>query len=151
MTGPVTLREVEDGDLAAFYAQQADEPSYLLAATTPRDQEAFLAHWAKIRADPTTTLRTILYDGVVAGHLVAWSHDGAREVGYWVDRSLWGRGIAGTALALFLEVERTRPLSAVVAAHNAASARVLTRAGFRADGRVEEDGTQLLRFVLDAA
>ena len=149
MTGRVTLRAVQDADLPLLYAQQADQPSYAMAATTPRDRAAFEAHWAKIRADPSTTLRAILYDGGLAGHLVSWSHDGEREVGYWVDRALWRRGIATRALRLFLEVEQARPLVATVAPHNAGSLRVLAATGFRPAGTVEGAAVELLRLALD--
>jgi RimJ/RimL family protein N-acetyltransferase len=56
--------------------------------------------------------------------------DGHHHVGYWVDRSHWGKGIASQALALLLgEVDR-RPLFASVATSNAASMRVLQKCGF---------------------
>jgi hypothetical protein len=36
--------------------------------------------------------------------------EGQTEVTYWIDRAVWGRGIASRALSLFLEVVRSRPL-----------------------------------------
>jgi RimJ/RimL family protein N-acetyltransferase len=53
-----------------------------------------------------------------------------REVGYWVARSHWGRGVATAALAAFLEEETRRPLIAGVAVHNPGSRRVLEKCGF---------------------
>jgi RimJ/RimL family protein N-acetyltransferase len=58
-----------------------------------------------------------------------------REVGYWIERELWGRGIASAALEQFLRIETRRPLHAGVAAHNAASLRVLSKHGFAVAGR----------------
>ena len=56
--------------------------------------------------------------------------EGKREIGYWIDRAFWGRGIATEALSAFLRLEQTRPLHAGVAKHNAASIRVLQKCGF---------------------
>ena len=41
-------------------------------------------------------------DGEVAGNIGSWLSDGKREIGYWIDRALWGRGIATEALSAFL-------------------------------------------------
>ena len=53
-----------------------------------------------------------------------------REVGYWLGREFWGRGIATAALGLFLKLERTRPLVAYISAGNPASRRVIEKSGF---------------------
>jgi len=53
-----------------------------------------------------------------------------REVGYWIGREFWGKGIATRALSQFLEIEKTRPLCAYVAKHNVGSRRVLEKCGF---------------------
>lgn len=60
--------------------------------------------------------------------------NGDTEVTYWIDRSAWGAGVAGQALALLLELVTTRPLHALAASDNLASLRVLARAGFVAIG-----------------
>ncbi len=56
--------------------------------------------------------------------------DGEREIGYWIERTLWGRGIASAALAAFLCLEQRRPLYAGVAPHNIGSIRILQKCGF---------------------
>jgi RimJ/RimL family protein N-acetyltransferase len=61
---------------------------------------------------------------------VSWNSHGQREIGYWIDRAYWGRGVATAALSTFLRLEQTRPLYAGVAKHNAASLRVLQKCGF---------------------
>jgi RimJ/RimL family protein N-acetyltransferase len=128
----VVLREVREADLEAHYAQQADAESAALAAMLIRDRDAFFAHWRKILADDSTLVRTIDVDGTVAGHVLSFLRDGQeeREVGYWIARSHWGRGIATAALAAFLEEETRRPLVAGVATHNPGSRRVLEKCGF---------------------
>ena len=56
--------------------------------------------------------------------------DGERQVGYWVERELWGRGIASAALRLLVAELEDRPLWGRVAVGNAGSRRVLENVGF---------------------
>ena len=74
--------------------------------------------------------KTILFDAQVVGNIGSWTSEGKREIGYWIDRAFWGRGIGTEALSAFLRLEKTRPLYAGVAKHNAASIRVLQKCGF---------------------
>jgi len=140
----VTLREVRDDDLPIFFLHQSDPESNRLASFPARDPAAFDAHWAKIRADASIILRSILVDGQVAGNLVSFEQGGEREVGYWLGREFWGRGVATSALAQFLDIVTVRPLHAVLAPHNVASRRVLEKCGFRFEN---EQGDEL-RLVL---
>lgn len=126
----VALREVLPEDLPTLFAHQSDPVAAGMAAFPSRDRAAFEAHWIKIVNDPTVTIRAVLYGGRLAGDVVSFEGPDGREVGYWIDRALWGRGIASRALALFLEVERARPLTAHVAASNTGSVRVLEKCGF---------------------
>ena len=125
------LREVADADLDAFYEHQADRESYELAGVPTRDREAFDAHWARLRSDPETLIRTIEAGGLTAGYVFTFIHGGERVVGYWLGREFFGRGLATQALAGFLEVVEERPLRATVAPANRASVRVLEKNGFR--------------------
>ncbi len=63
----IGLREIEEGDLSFFFAWQADEESCRMAAVPTRDEEAFSAHWSRIRSNPDSLLRTIVADGDVVG------------------------------------------------------------------------------------
>jgi RimJ/RimL family protein N-acetyltransferase len=101
-----------------------------MAAFEARDRNAFMAHWAGILNDGSVTTRTAIVEGKVAGNVVSWDQDGRREVGYWIGREFWGRGIATSALSAFLGEVATRPLYAYVATHNVASIRVLQKCGF---------------------
>ena len=155
--GPaVRLRNVEDRDIDVFFDHQADPVAVEMAAFPAREKEQFAAHWAKLRADDTKVVRTIVADGTVAGNIGSWSEDGQQLLGYWVGREWWGRGVATQALALLVAEVAIRPLYAHVVAHNVGSIRVLEKCGFRRD-RVQEatapapdDGIEELTFVLNA-
>lgn len=115
-----------------------------MAAVATRDEEAFAAHWSRIRSDPDTMLRTIVADECVAGHALSWRAAEGRVIGYWLGKRYWGRGIASEALRLFLDEETYRPLLASVAEHNAGSVRVLEKAGFRlVSSELVDDGPEL--------
>jgi RimJ/RimL family protein N-acetyltransferase len=143
----IELRGVEQSDLPRFFDFQRDPEGARLAAFQPRDEGAFYSHWSRLLREPSFTLRTILADGKVVGNILAFDSDGSREVGYWIDRGCWGRGIATKALTKFLAIEPVRPLHAWVATHNPASVRVLERCGFERTGRAEAD-TGLEGFIL---
>lgn len=130
----ILLRDITTSDLTIFFKQQLDPQASAMAAFPSRDREAFDAHWAKIMADESNILMTILFDGQVAGNIVSWEQEGKQEVGYWLGRDFWGQGIATKALAEFLKIVETRPLWAHVAKHNIASRRVLEKCGFQVIG-----------------
>ncbi|HXQ38369.1 MAG TPA: GNAT family N-acetyltransferase [Anaerolineales bacterium] len=130
MTNIVILRDIIESDLPIFYEQQLEPEATAMAAFPSRDRESFMVHWVKIMADRSVILKTILYDGQVAGNVVSWEQDSEREVGYWVGKEYWGKGIATKALMDFLNQVKTRPLVAHVAKHNVASRRVLEKCGF---------------------
>lgn len=146
MTNDVRLRDVTEADLPIFFEQQLDPQATRMAAFPSRDRDAFMAHWAKIMTRDTNILKTILFDGQVAGNIVSWEQDGQREVGYWLGKEYWGRGIATKALAAFLHQVKTRPLYAHVARHNVASRRVLEKCGFRKDS----EGIEEFILILEA-
>jgi RimJ/RimL family protein N-acetyltransferase len=136
----IRLRPVEPGDLPLFFEHQRDPVAVEMVAFQSRDRAAFDQHWTKILADETGLIRTVIatFDVSpeshpkehVVGNIVSWNSHGQREIGYWIDRAYWGRGVATGALSAFLHLEQTRPLYAGVAKHNAASVRVLQKCGF---------------------
>jgi RimJ/RimL family protein N-acetyltransferase len=130
MTNDVTLREVQEADLAVFFEQQLDPEATQMAAFPSRARDAFMTHWAKSMADETINLKTIVFDGKVAGNIVYWEQGGEQRIGYWLGKEYWGKGIASAALSLFLGHWKARPLHARVAKHNLASIRVLKKCGF---------------------
>jgi len=150
--GMVQLRNVLEDDLPIFFEHQMDPEATRMAAFPARDRQAFMAHWARILGAEGVTLKTVLFDGQVAGNIVSWEQAGQREVGYWIGRAYWGRGIASRALAAFLDQVRARPLYAHVAKHNLASRRVLEKCGFAVfaedQGIPDRNGGQVAELVL---
>jgi RimJ/RimL family protein N-acetyltransferase len=161
----VQLRDVEPQDLALFFEHQRDPVAVEMVMFRSRDRTEFDQHWAKLLADTTNLAKTIVLSAVsaeehsagnnavsaeerVVGNIGSWtSPDGQREVGYWIDRAFWGRGIATQALAAFLRLEPIRPLHAGVAKHNLGSIRVLQKCGF---SHVGDDGPTHILLKLDA-
>lgn len=143
MKAEVLLRDVEPGDLPIFFEHQRDPVAVAMVVFRSRDRAEFDEHWAKILADDACLKKTIVADGQVAGNIGSFGRDGKREVGYWIDRTLWGRGIASAALAAFLRLEQSRPLYAGVAPHNIASLRVLQKCGFISCQSAIDQGPEL--------
>ena len=137
-TSDIRLRDVELSDIEIFYEQQLDPEATTMAAFPARDRESHLAHWNKILKDSSCITRTIVASGQVAGNIGSWVEDEQREIGYWIGKAHWGRGVATSALEQFLQVVEDRPLYAWVARHNSGSIRVLEKCGFLFD-RDESD------------
>ena len=152
----ISLRPLEDRDLDAIFEQVTDPESIRMAAFTSEaqtDRRTFLDRTSRLRADTSVTHLVIEVDGAVAGTIGSFHIDDQLEVTYWVDRAHWGRGIASAALRLLLAETAERPVYARAASDNAASLRVLEKAGFRrigvdrgfARGRGEEIEETILR------
>ena len=136
MTPPITLRDVIDSDLPIFFDQQRDPVAVHMAAFTsrdPNDRDAFDAHWKNIRADLGIVIRTIVFEGSVAGSVAKYMLFGKPEITYGLGREYWRKGIATAALKEFLR-QLPRPIYAHAAKDNVASLRVLEKCGFTITG-----------------
>jgi RimJ/RimL family protein N-acetyltransferase len=98
------------------------------------------------RMDPQTFF-AIEVDGALAGGIGYTRRPDVErvgaEVGYWVGRAFWGRGIATAALRLltahaFAAEPELRRLFAVPFVTNIASARVLEKAGYSREGTLRQ-------------
>lgn len=139
-TPDVGLREVRDEDLDALFEFQRDPVAVPMVGIGSRSREDFDAHWARIRTDAGTVLRTITADGAVAGWAVVFTLDGRRNLGYWLGREFWGRGVASAAVTQLLAEVSERPLWGVVLAGNRGSRRVLEKHGFE----IVDEGDEVL-------
>jgi RimJ/RimL family protein N-acetyltransferase len=129
----VALRPIDDSDLDALFDQMRDPESVQMAAftaTDPNDREAFDAHISKVRTSPDVTMRAVEREGRLVGSIASFVVEGDTEITYWIDRAVWGQGVAGQALALFLDTVSVRPLYARAASDNVGSLKVLQKAGF---------------------
>jgi len=102
------------------------------------DAEAFLAMPRDPRL-PTCliTERTASAPVIVGGCGLHRRQSGAVELGYWIARPHWGRGLATEAARAVIDIARALRLPAIEAGHfldNPASGRVLEKLGFRATG-----------------
>lgn len=135
-THAVRLRPLGQSDLPVLFAQQDDPEACDLARVPRRDRPDFERHWERIRSDAAIDVRVIEAADEVAGYLVcfgSWDPDappGPRQVGYWLGRDFWGRGLATAALGLFLDELEERPLMAFTSPDHRASQVVLERCGF---------------------
>jgi RimJ/RimL family protein N-acetyltransferase len=133
----VALRPIEDLDLDALFDQMRDPESVRMAAFTakdPDDRKAFDTHMSTVRTTPGITLRAVTRDGRLVGSISSFDVEDRTEITYWIDRAVWGHGVASEALALFLDTVVFRPLYARAASDNVGSLRVLRKAGFTTIG-----------------
>jgi len=97
MTSEFFLRDVVNDGPPIFFEQQLDQEANYMAAFTakdPTDQEAFTAHWHRILADTTVIIKTIVFNGQVVGSVLGYEDEGRPEVGYWLGKEFWGKGLA---------------------------------------------------------
>lgn len=146
-SGPCVLRPFAPED-APRLAQLADDERIWLNVRdsfpqpyTQEDARGFIAY--ALAAEPVTQL-AIDVDGELAGCIGADSREDVErrtaEIGYWLGRQYWGRGIATAAVStftpwLFDALDLLR-VEACVFSFNPASARVLEKCGFVLEGRL---------------
>lgn len=144
-TQRLLLRPGFPEDAPALAAAIADQAIVRNLATAPwpyslRDAEAFLA----APRDPVLPSLLITERTSGAPLLVGACGLGRRpsravELGYWIARSHWGRGIASEACAALIDIARALRLPTVEGSHfldNPASGRVLEKLGFEPTGIV---------------
>jgi RimJ/RimL family protein N-acetyltransferase len=134
MEPTISLRDVVPNDFATFFEQEQDPKARAVVAYSnkrPTDRKTSDARWAKLVADPTVIVKTVMVDDEVAGYVSVFEQlVDERRVAYWIGREFWGRNIATKALRLLLREVTHRPLWARVAEDHKASMRVLEKCGF---------------------
>ncbi|MDQ3078524.1 MAG: GNAT family N-acetyltransferase [Pseudomonadota bacterium] len=153
-------------DAPALARAIADEAIVRNLSTAPwpygvAEAEAFLA----TPRDPVLpsfliTERTNAAPRLIGACGLARRPSGAIELGYWIGRSHWNRGLATEAGHALIDIARTLKLPQLEASHfvdNPASGRVLEKLGFAATGlsaerfscaRNGDATTRLFRLVL---
>ncbi|HEX2804014.1 MAG TPA: GNAT family N-acetyltransferase [Sphingomicrobium sp.] len=166
-TQRLLLRPGFPEDAPALAAAIADQGIVRNLATAPwpyalRDAEAFLAA-PRHPVLPSFVIaeRTAGAPRLVGACGLGSRPSGAVELGYWIARPHWGRGIATEAGLALVEIARALRLPALEASHfvdNPASAQVLVKLGFQPTGitaprhccaRGEEVLSRLYRLRLD--
>ena len=139
----VTLRYQRVSDARRFL-EILSHPDFLHFSTKPRSLRQEIIFLRKTLAKRKKNLAhnfAILYDGEVvggAGLKIDQHRKYIGELGYFVDRNHWGKGIAGTAVRL-LEQFAIRKLGIVrleivTLLANHASKRVAVKCGYRREG-----------------
>ncbi|MFA5120810.1 GNAT family N-acetyltransferase [Zavarzinia sp.] len=126
-------RDLDDFEIARWTARiphpyPPGAAEAYLAEAAASDEVGSSLHRAITLAGDDTLL------GIIS--LFGMTGDGSAEVGYWLARRHWGRGIAGEALRALVALARARGLTrltAQVMTDNARSIGVLTGAGFVKD------------------
>jgi len=98
--------------------------------------------WLARAVDESDRAWAIEIDGLAVGgvslHPGSDVHRHSAELGYWIGRHFWGRGIMSATIARFapeaMRAFRLHRLFATVYANNQASMRVLEKAGFAREG-----------------
>lgn len=106
---------------------------------TEADAQAWIAHAST--QHPLTNLAIVHHGAAVGSIGMTLNSDietGTAEVGYWLGEAVWGQGLATAALTTFTNWAFSqfplRRLYAMPLATNAASRRVLDKAGFQLEG-----------------
>ena len=137
-TERLLLRRARMDDVEAMHRIMSDPIAMRYWSTPPHAELAQTERWiaSMVEADPATGDDFIVtLDGRLIGKLGAWK---LPEFGFLLDPAEWGKGYAGEGLAAFVGHRRARGstyLMADVDPRNAASIRLLQRAGFTESGR----------------
>jgi RimJ/RimL family protein N-acetyltransferase len=144
-TPRLLLRPGFPEDAPALVSAIADEAIARSLANVPwpyrmRDAEAYLAS----PRDPILPSLLIFELGTGAPQLVGSCGlgrrpSGAVELGYWIARTFWGRGLATEACTALIAIGRSLGLERIEGSHfldNPASGRVLEKLGFEPSGIV---------------
>ncbi len=142
-TQRLLLRPGFPEDAPALAAAMGDEQVVRNLARVPwpyglTDAQSFLAKPADLFLPSCLiTERTASAPLLVGGCGLHRRESGAVELGYWIARPHWGRGIATEAARAVIDIARALRLPALEAGHfldNPASGRVLEKLGFSPTG-----------------
>jgi len=82
-----------------------------------------------------------------------WGDGLEPEIGWWLARPYWGRGLATEAARVALRDAFERAgvdrIISVARPENAASVRIMEKLGLRREGKFEKEGVRLVRYSID--
>ena len=140
---PLSLRAPTWQDIPNMHAIGIDPIACQLAGVKPRTREVFEARMREVFADPNIFIRVIELSpsptaaAQFVGSISVFQAPAEGEttprdnIGYWLAREYWGKGLASEAVRIFLTLEPRRPLFATAAKSNTASCRILAKQGFQ--------------------
>jgi ribosomal-protein-alanine N-acetyltransferase len=138
--------ESEDKNLLIRYLNNQDVVRFL-SSKIPQpytDQDA--EWWVEVGSKQGGTVRAIEYHGLFCGVIGAvrqhFEYSHCAEIGYWLGREYWGKGIATEAVIKLTQLvfadSKLQRLYAPVFSANKASMRVLEKAGYKLEGIFEK-------------
>lgn len=139
-TARLVLRRATMDDTTAMHRLMSDPLAMRYWSTPPHRSIDETERWIRsmVDVDPATSDDFIVtLNNVLIGKLGAWK---LPEIGFLLARETWGQGLAGEALAAFVEYRKkagSERLTADVDPRNAPSLRLLQRHGFVETGRAE--------------
>jgi len=82
-----------------------------------------------------------------------WRNEPDPEIGWWLSRLSWGRGLATeaarVAMADAFERVNLKRIISIARPKNFASIRIMHKLGLKLDSEFERDGVQLVKYALD--
>jgi len=138
-TDRLRMRRVRSADIDAIHAIMSDTETMQFWSTPPHSTLAETKKWfaSMIQADQAGESDEFVLEfrGEVIGKLGAWR---LPEIGFYVRRDYWGRGLASEALLRFISYARDLELDCLTAdvdPRNTACLRLLAKCGFHQTGR----------------
>lgn len=141
------LRKFEQKDEALLVSYLNDEAqTHFLSARLPQPYTNEAAHWWVNTGSKIGVVYAIIYNGIFVGSISAipgeFEKQKTAEIGYWVARSYWGKGIGSEALQKFTDLlfESTDfiRLNASVFEGNFGSAKVLQKCSYKLEAVLEK-------------
>jgi ribosomal-protein-alanine N-acetyltransferase len=143
----IEFREFEQKDEALLVSYLNDEAqTQFLSARLPQPYTNEAAHWWVNTGSKIGIGYAIIHNGILVGSISAiageFEKQKTAEIGYWVAKHYWGKGIATNALQKFTHLlfENTDliRLNASVFEGNLASAKVLQKCGYKLEAVLEK-------------
>ena len=143
----VRLREFIDSDIKDLVRiLNTPEVTYYLSSKIPNQYSLDDAKWWVTTGSKQALVRAIEFDGTLVGCIGikpgVFEYARSGEIGYWLDKAYWGKGIVPLAVEAMLEVARTQTdlvrIFATIFSGNTQSERVVAKAGFELEGRFKQ-------------